>query len=191
MIAKGLDFPNVSFVGVVSADTMLAVPDFRAAERTFQLLTQVAGRAGRAETQGHTVIQTYRPDHYAIRAAARHDFTGFYQQERELREAFQYPPFCELLVFTAVHEQKNLAQGAARRFERELRRNLQDSTATVLGAAPATVLRVEDRYRFQVVVKYLEWDAVKNYVTTAYALVNTKMGSLGGHCILNVNALRV
>ncbi|GMA49117.1 primosomal protein N' [Alicyclobacillus contaminans] len=111
MVAKGLDFPNVSFVGVISADTMLAVPDYRASERTFQLLTQVAGRAGRADVPGRTVVQTYQPDHYAITAAARHDFNTFYQTERRLREAFGYPPFCELAVFMASHRERSYAEG--------------------------------------------------------------------------------
>ncbi|MCL6594058.1 MAG: primosomal protein N', partial [Alicyclobacillus sp.] len=138
MVAKGLDFPNVVFVGVVSADTMLAVPDFQAAERTFHLLTQVSGRSGRADAPGQTVVQTYQPEHYAIQAAARHDYRAFYEQERKLRAAFQYPPFCELAVFLALHPQEHVAAGAARRFERELRRRLP-ATATVWPAAPAGV----------------------------------------------------
>lgn len=118
MIAKGLDFPHVRLVGVIAADTMLEVPDYRASERTFQLLTQVAGRAGRAETDGVTVIQTYRPDHFAVLAAARHDFPAFYREERMQREVFSYPPFCELAVLLATHTNEVVARGAAARFER-------------------------------------------------------------------------
>jgi primosomal protein N' (replication factor Y) len=92
MIAKGLDLPLVTLVGVVAADVGLFLPDFRSGERTFQLLTQVAGRAGRSERGGRVVIQTYRPDHYAIRAAAQHDYKGFYQREIRFRQEHGYPP---------------------------------------------------------------------------------------------------
>jgi primosomal protein N' (replication factor Y) len=191
MVAKGLDFPNVTFVGVISADTMLAVPDYRAAERTFQLLTQVAGRAGRAVVPGRTVVQTYRPEHYAIQAAAHHDYRSFYDCERQLRETFVYPPFCELAVFTAVHPERRLAESAARRFERELRRGLGDEAARVLPAVPAGVERIEGKYRFQVVVKYFQWSDVESVIRAAYELVAQKMKPLDGSCILDVNAARV
>src|SRR5690606_18489594 len=93
MIAKGLDFPNVTLVGVVSADSALNLPDFRAAERTFQLVTQVAGRTGRGERGGRVVVQTFDPDHPAIQAAARHDFERFAREELPTRQALGYPPF--------------------------------------------------------------------------------------------------
>lgn len=190
MVAKGLDFPDVTFVGVIAADTMLSVPDYRSAERTFSLLTQVAGRAGRSDADGHTVIQTYRPEHYAIRCAARHDYQGFYRQERALRETFHYPPFCELGVFVATHTEERLARGAAQRYERELRRTLTAADVTVLSAVPTGVRRVEDRFRYQVVVKYSQWADVRAAITTAYEAVATKMRELGGFCTLDVNAGR-
>jgi primosomal protein N' (replication factor Y) len=191
MVAKGLDFPNVSFVGVIAADTMLAVPDYRSAERTFSLLTQVAGRAGRAAVAGHTVIQTYRPDHYAIAAAASHDYGTFYRQERELREVFGYPPFCEITVFLATHAQSHLAEGAAKRFEREVRRKGLGHEVVVLPAVPSGIGRIEDQYRFQVVVKYSQWDAVKESIVGAYHVVREKMNRLGGTCVVDVNAGRI
>lgn len=191
MVAKGLDFPNVSFVGVIAADTMLAVPDYRSAERTFSLLTQVAGRAGRAEVPGHTVIQTYRPEHYAIIAASTHDFGSFYQQEREMREAFGYPPFCELAVFLATHARVNVAEGAAKRFARELRLLSGTAGVVVLPAVPSGIGRVEDQFRFQVVVKYSQWDDVREAVSQAFHVVREKMTQLGGSCVLDVNAGRI
>ncbi|QSO49502.1 primosomal protein N' [Alicyclobacillus mengziensis] len=191
MVAKGLDFPNVAFVGVISADTMLAVPDYRANERTFNLLTQVLGRAGRAETTGLTVIQTYRPDHYAVLAAAHHDYGSFYRREKELREAFDYPPYQELSLFLATHAQVNIAKGAAARFERELKRRLSPADATVLSASPSGIGRLENRFRYQVVVKYSQWETVKSSLQEAYAIVSDKMVRLGGTCVLDVNAGRM
>lgn len=191
MIAKGLDFPGVSFVGVIAADTMLAVPDFRAAERTFSLLTQVIGRAGRAEVPGRTVIQTYRPDHYAIRAAAGHDFPGFYHQEQTFRRTFDYPPYCEITVFSANHEQESYARGAAARFERELRRALKSDDAVILPASPAGVQRVKGQFRYQVVVKYSQWSLVRNSLGVSFRAVRERMRPLGGTCRLDVNALRI
>ncbi|WDL97416.1 replication restart helicase PriA [Alicyclobacillus sp. ALC3] len=191
MIAKGLDFPNLSFVGVVAADTMLNLPDFRAAERTYSLLTQVIGRAGRTGVQGETVIQTFRPDHFAVRAAARHDMSGFYAEEMEFRRTFAYPPFCELAVFVASHEQEPYARGAAQRFERELRRGLQTEQVTVLPAVPSGIRRAKGQFRYQVVVKYVEWEQVQSVLQTALDMVSSRMRALGGRCTLDINALRI
>ncbi|WAH40402.1 primosomal protein N' [Alicyclobacillus fastidiosus] len=191
MIAKGLDFPHVRLVGVMAADTMLEVPDYRANERTFQLLTQVAGRAGRAETDGVTIIQTYRPDHFAVLAAARHDFPSFYREERMQREVFSYPPFCEMAVFLATHSDEVLSRGAAARFERELRRaSLPDGTV-VLPASPSGIRRIEDKYRYQVVLKYQRWEDVRDIVDPAFRLVKQRMNEYGGACRLDVNAQRI
>ncbi|MFD1677275.1 primosomal protein N' [Alicyclobacillus fodiniaquatilis] len=191
MIAKGLDFPHVRLVGVIAADTMLAVPDYRAHERTFQLLTQVAGRAGRAKTDGLTIIQTYRPDHVAVMAAARHDFETFYREERTGRALFRYPPFCELAVFVASHTDERLARGAAMRFERELRRFEGDAELVILPASPSGIRRIEDKFRYQVVLKYERWDAVQFAVVEAFRLVKLRMNQYGGACRLDVNAQRI
>lgn len=191
MIAKGLDFPNLSFVGVVAADTMLNLPDFRAAERTYSLLTQVIGRAGRTGVQGDTVIQTFRPDHYAVRSAAGHDMSGFYRQEIEFRRAFNYPPFCELAVFFASHEQESYARGAASRFEREVKRLVATEQVTVLPAVPSGIRRAKGQFRYQVVVKYVEWKHVQSVLQSAYTTVSSRMRRLGGRCTLDINALRI
>ncbi|GMA58843.1 primosomal protein N' [Alicyclobacillus sacchari] len=191
MIAKGLDFPRVRLVGVVAADTMLTLPDYRAHERTFQLLTQVAGRAGRAETDGVTLIQTYRPEHFAIQAAAAHDFAAFYREERSQREFFTYPPFCELAVFLASHPDERVARGAAMRFERELRRSGAIVHMTILPASPSGIRRIDNLYRYQVVLKYGRWQDVGHDVIQSYRLVKERMNRLGGSCRLDVNAQRI
>ncbi|WP_206831200.1 primosomal protein N' [Alicyclobacillus fructus] len=191
MIAKGLDFPRVRLVGVVAADAMLTLPDYRANERAFQLLTQVAGRAGRADTDGMTLIQTYQPGHRAIEAARSHDYRMFYEREREGRAFFRYPPFCELAVFLASHTEERLAHGAAARFERELERSPSAGNLTILPAGPSGIRRIDNVYRYQVVIKYAAWQDVKEDVVRAYRLVKEKMNRLGGSAALDVNAQRI
>lgn len=109
MIAKGLDFPNVTLVGVLNADTALNLPDFRSSERTFQLLTQVAGRAGRADKEGEVLIQTYNPNHYAIAFAKEQDYEGFYRYEMGIRKNLGYPPYYFTVGLTFRTSQKNLS----------------------------------------------------------------------------------
>ena len=104
MIAKGLDYPNITLVGVLNADTMLNLPDFRASERTYQLLTQVAGRAGRHDKPGRVIIQTYNPEHYAIQDVQKNDYLTFYQKEMEYRKIGKYPPYYFLINFTISHK---------------------------------------------------------------------------------------
>ncbi len=155
MIAKGLDLPLVTLVGVISADTGLALPDFRAAERTFQLLTQVAGRAGRSPLGGRVVLQTYQPDHYAIRAAANHDYDAFYQQESRLRRDLGYPPFRRLTRLVVQHSSADSAQREAERMARLLRTAItrSDSQADLIGPAPCFFTRLRGDYRWQIVLR--------------------------------------
>ena len=156
MIAMGLHFPHVTLVGVLNADTGLNRPDFRAAEQTFQLLTQVAGRAGRADKPGNVLIQTYNPDHYAIAAAAAHDFAGFYAQELETRREALYPPFVHLtnIVFADVDEQT--AQRAAQKMAAVLRgQGLSggDMLPQFLGPTEAPLHKLRGKYRYHLIVK--------------------------------------
>src|SRR5690606_35617727 len=106
MIAKGLDFKNVTLVGVLAADSMLHLADFRSAEKTFQLITQVSGRAGRHELAGEVVVQTYTPEHYSIQYASRYDYTSFFYQEMKLRKTYRYPPYYYLVLIQLTHENK-------------------------------------------------------------------------------------
>lgn len=151
MIAKGLDIPNVTLVGVITADTILNLPDFRAAEKTFQLLTQVAGRAGRGEKQGQVIIQTYAPDHYSIKAAKSHDYLGFYAQEILFRQEVRYPPFAYLarIVLKARNEETVIKQGE--RVLNELASFVNGQE--LLGPVPAPVSKVKGYFRWQILIK--------------------------------------
>jgi len=153
MLAKGHDYPNVTLVGVVSVDAGLALPDFRSAERTFQLITQVAGRAGRGEREGRVLIQTYYPEHYALRYACAQDYDGFYEEEIKHRSNLNFPPFVSLAALL-VHDQ-NLA--SAQTLAVELRRSLDqanaDRTCRILGPAPAPLARLRGEHRVQILLK--------------------------------------
>ena len=155
MIAKGLDFPNVTLVGVVDADTGLYLPDFRAAERTFQLLAQVAGRAGRGPKGGRVIVQTRHPQHHALVWAARHDVEGFLGEELELRRAPPYPPEVHLVNLVVSSEDEALT--AARTAEladwcNELVAR-HELPVTVLGPAPCPLARIKDRWRWHILLK--------------------------------------
>ncbi len=153
MIAKGHDIPNVTLVGVVSADVGLGLPDFRAAERTFQLLTQVAGRAGRGDLPGLVLIQTSNPDHYAIRFAAAHDYQGFYEKELNFRRIMHYPPFTAMANVIVRSEKLD----DALRMSAGLGEYFRDppENVKVLGPAAAPVVRLKSEYRYQFLLKAL------------------------------------
>lgn len=158
MIAKGLDMHGVTLVGVISADTMLYMPDFRAAERTFQLLTQVAGRAGRGQIPGETIIQTFNPEHYSITTARQHDYLGFYQQEMNLRRALKYPPFYYLARVLVSGEQEQLVEMVAHEIKNQLQHIVAgtdhvNNDIIIMGPAPAALTRVQKRFRWQMVIK--------------------------------------
>jgi primosomal protein N' (replication factor Y) len=161
MIAKGLDLPRVTLVGVISADSTLNIPDFRAAERTFQLLTQVAGRAGRGEKNGKVIFQAYDPEHYSLRLAKEHDYHGFFKEEIGYRAALHYPPFAELVKigFSGLNEQK--VSQAARTFY-QIVKDMQpgitepDNPADyieVLGPGPTLIPKIQNNYRWQLLLK--------------------------------------
>lgn len=155
MIAKGLDLPLVTLVGVISADTALNLPDYRAAERTFQLLTQVAGRAGRSTRGGQAIIQTYNPDHYAIRAAAEHSFAAFWEKEAAYRRTLGYPPFGRLLALRCRDKDRSACQAEAQRVASWLAHEMRrlNLSADLIGPAPCFFSRVQGYYRWQVVIR--------------------------------------
>ena len=153
MIAKGLDIPNVTLVGVINADTSLAFPDFRAGERTYQLLTQVSGRAGRGSIPGRVIIQTYSPDHYAIRAAVDGDQEAFYRRELSFRREAGYPPFSRLVNLVVASGEETLARNAAAALADTLDGRAKRRGAVLLGPAPAPISRLKGRYRFHLTLK--------------------------------------
>ncbi|EGO5828972.1 primosomal protein N' [Enterococcus faecalis] len=153
MIAKGLDFPNVTLVGVLNADTALNLPDFRSSERTFQLLTQVSGRAGRAEKPGEVIIQSFNPEHYAIQLAKAQDYEDFYTKEMYIRHRGDYPPYYFTVQITASHPEENEAAKQMFQIATKLKQGLS-SQAILLGPTPNAIMRVNNRYFYQVIIKY-------------------------------------
>ncbi|MCP4868037.1 MAG: primosomal protein N' [Proteobacteria bacterium] len=154
MVAKGHDFPGVTLVGVVHADAALHLPDFRASERTFQLVSQVAGRAGRGDRPGRVLVQTWHPDHHAIRLALSHDFEGFAERETRLRRGLAYPPFSRLTMFRVSATNERAAERAARHVRTRVDqagRGLMD--VRVLGPAPSPMYKLRGRFRWQVLFK--------------------------------------
>ncbi len=158
MVAKGLDFENVTLVGIVDADQMLYMEDFRAGERTFSLLTQVAGRSGRGGKEGHALLQTYTPENEVIQCAARQDYDAFYEQEIRLRQLQGYPPFGDLIVLNASGPEETAVLCAAIRLRDSLlaaleRPDYQQCPYQLLGPAPAAIVRVNNRYRYRLTLK--------------------------------------
>ncbi|MBP1999349.1 primosomal protein N' (replication factor Y) [Paenibacillus shirakamiensis] len=166
MVAKGLDFPDVTLVGVIAADSSLNFPDFRAAEKTFQLLTQVAGRAGRHLLPGEVFIQSYTPDHYSIIHASHHDYLSFIREELKHRRNLSYPPYCRLILVTLSHENLQLVVRMAENFTSGLRGRAQQrgwfggldrftsDAFDILGPIASPIPKIKNRYRFQCIVKY-------------------------------------
>ena len=156
MIAKGLDFPDVTLVGVIAADITLHLPDFRAGERTFQLLSQVAGRAGRGDKTGRVIIQTYTPWHYSIQAAAMHNYPKFTREELKRRQTLFYPPFSEIILFNCSSPCEEEARQAAEELKKRLVTCLppgEEGVEGFLGPSPAPLQRIEDRFRYHLLYK--------------------------------------
>ncbi|MCE5266976.1 MAG: primosomal protein N' [Planctomycetaceae bacterium] len=171
MIAKGLDFPDVTLVGVINADTALHLPDFRAAERTFQLVTQVAGRTGRGPKGGRVLVQTFSPDHPAIRAAVRHDYAAFAAGELPIREMLCYPPFAAMIRLVIRGRSEPVALEFAKTIAERLAVSLQQhaADARVLGPAPCPFARLKGRYRFQIQVQGPDAGRLRSAVAAATA----------------------
>lgn len=163
MVAKGHDIADVTAVGVITADSMLNIPDFRSAERTFALLTQTAGRAGRGNEKGTVVIQTYTPEHYAIQAGAKQDYEAFYKEETAYRKEAFYPPYCRLIKLTFLDTIKEKAVARATDVADELEKRLAEPKGTdILGPFGAAVEKIREYYRINILIKTTDPQAVKD-----------------------------
>ena len=164
MIAKGLDVPNVTVIGVVNADTAFYLPDFRASERTFHLLTQVAGRAGRGPRGGRVIVQTFNPKHYSIACAAAYDEEGFVAKELESRRELGYPPYSRLVRILFQGSKESAVRAAAATWDRKLADALPPMLVSKLGPAPAPFFRVKNRYRMNILLKAQDLDPVRQAI---------------------------
>ena len=171
ILAKGHDFPNVTLVGVVSVDAGLALPDFRAAERTFQLLTQVAGRAGRGDLAGKVLIQTYHPYHYALQHASSQDYAGFYEEEIRHRQNHSYPPFVALASLLVHGAKLDQVRSDALQLRKELDVANPDRIVRVLGPAPAALARLKNEFRMQLLIKGRKRQQLRDVIDVALKAV--------------------
>lgn len=175
MISKGLDFPNVTLVGIIAADLTLNIPDYKACERTFQLITQVSGRAGRGEYPGRVIVQTYNPEHYSIVSALHQDYTGFFNREIIVRKDFQYPPFCDLVNIVASAKEENKAIYAIRDIACKIAETAREEKydISILGPTPAPISKIKMSYRWQTIIKGSVNMALKRFIME-YALMMRK-----------------
>jgi len=164
MIIKGLDFPNVTLVGIISADVNLNLPDFRAAERNFQHITQVAGRTGRSEKKGEVIVQTYNPKHYSIQFAQKQDFIGFTEHELGLRKKLHYPPFTKLVRLLFTLNDMNKLKKIVFAIRREIRRFERSDEIIILGPVAAPLSKIRKQYRYHIVVKAKDRNAVYKFI---------------------------
>ncbi|MDF2546844.1 MAG: priA [Anaerosolibacter sp.] len=190
MIAKGLDFPNVTLVGVIAADMSLNLPEFRAAERTFQLITQVAGRAGRGERLGRVIVQTYEPEHFAIQASQNHDFVSFYHQEIAVRESFNYPPFSQLINIMITGEKETDVIGLSNEYAAELKyalKNVDITEEIIFGPGPAALARINQKYRWQIIIKskMIDQNVIRGIINTVR--INVLKKNSGNDVNINID----
>lgn len=191
MAAKGFHFPRLTLVGVLAPDISLNMPDFRAAERTFQIVTQVAGRAGRGEKPGRVLIQTYQPEHYALQAAADHDYLEFYDQEIEFRRELDYPPFCDLVLLRTDGPNLARLEEVTDRLAEGVRRRLEESEANgswrLFGPVPAPLLKIRNRYRCQILIKAQPLERVTDVLRERQEGMSSFVQRANCHLTIDVN----
>ena len=159
IVSKGLDFDNVTLVGVINADTSLNIPDFRSSETTFSLLAQVAGRAGRSTKEGEVIIQTFNPDHYAIQYTKKHDYLGFYNKEMFIRRELKYPPFYYICYLKISGKDSDYIYGEVNKIKKVLEKNLENTI--ILGPSPCTIFKLNNIYRYGIILKYKKEDNLR------------------------------
>ncbi len=176
MIAKGHDFPAVTLVGVVDADVGLNLPDFRSAEKTFQLITQAAGRAGRGEAGGEVIIQTMNPSHYSIRHSMTHDYEGFYNEEIQYRMQLGYPPLGRIIKLEVKSPNESYASEAAKIARNRMRSLVRGKDTILLGPAPAPIARLRGQYRFQLLLISQKRDTIRSLAAEGRSIIEEKYG---------------
>lgn len=159
IVSKGLDFDNVTLVGVINADTSLNIPDFRSSETTFSLLAQVAGRAGRSTKEGEVIIQTFNPDHYAIQYTKKHDYLGFYNKEMFIRRELKYPPFYYICYLKISGKDSDYIYGEVNKIKKVLENKLENTI--ILGPSPCTIFKLNNIYRYGIILKYKKEDNLR------------------------------
>ncbi len=189
MIAKGLDFENVTLVGIIAADLSLNLGDYRSGETTYQLVSQVAGRAGRAEKKGKVYIQTYSPEHYSIRYAAKNDYAGFYNQEIEYRKSMVYPPFTNIFLIMFVGENEGYIKQCLSDLLYVMKHYNKNNMFTHLGPSPAVISKINNNYRWQLIVKCENEEKLRNYVLFCLNKLkqNVNLKNISIHLNLNPN----
>ena len=165
MVAKGHDIPTVTAVGIISADSSLNLPDFRAGERCFGLITQTAGRAGRKNKRGQVIVQTYNLEHYAVQCGIQQDYTHFYNEEILLRKVMYYPPFCQLIKLIIQDENEENALIKAQNLKKLIKDKFQDNkNIIVMGPAPSLIANFKGMYRFNLLLKTNDLNTLRNYL---------------------------
>jgi len=178
MVAKGHDLPGVTLVGVISADISLGIPDFRAGERTFQLVTQVAGRAGRGDEPGRGIVQTYNPEHPSIKFAIEQDSVGFLSKELKLREDLQYPPYAKLVNFRFQGRVESHTKNTAKRageVAKNMVTKLPIGALTVLGPSPAPITKIRNQYRYQMLLKSSKINIVHSFSKKLFRILKENL----------------
>ena len=200
MIAKGHDFPGVTLVGVIHADASLNIPDFRSGERTFQLITQVAGRSGRGDREGEVIIQTYHPDHYIIQYASRYDFNEFYKGEAAFREELNYPPFAKMIGIMIESNSEKMAENTSNEFGKIIERAIKTSNThqlkgknsiEMLGPAKAFLYKIRNRYRRQIILKGKEIGLLRSILCKGIKQLDKSKLSRGVRININVDPIHL
>jgi len=192
MIAKGHDFPNVTLVGVIAADGMLRMPDYKSRERTFSLITQVSGRAGRAEASGRVVVQTYSPQHFVIECAQKHDYIGFFEKEIEQRKAMWYPPFSRIIRILYVSQDAEKAYNGSLNAYDRIRSLLLPIKNEVLYSerSQAPIGRIQEMYRHQILIKVKEFDGLDSYIDKIFEEING-IATKDLYCDIQINPINL
>jgi primosomal protein N' (replication factor Y) len=195
MIAKGHDFPNVTLVGVICADFSLNLPDFRSSERTFQLLTQVAGRAGRGMNPGKVIIQTFNPDHYSIQMARNQDFGKFYQEEAQFRKELDYPPFSRLINLRIEGSNQKRSIKAAQEMgecgRRMLKARPDGRGIEILGPSPAPLVKLKGKYRYHMLIKGKRPNPLHRFVEELSEKMKKQWAGRGINLTIDVDPISV